>query len=356
MSRKSILLLTGVLIFVSIVLISCNKEANSTINFIFKPSTGTDLAAVIGDEKITNKDLIKGLEAEIHRREMEIYNLKLNKLKSMILEKLMAKDPRKKELSNDEFLKKYISKKGEPTASEIESFIKERNIPKEQINDQIKDRIKQYLDMENKKVAVDEWMAQVTKKTPIEVYFEKPQRPVFDVQVGEAPVKGNKDAKITIIEFTDFQCPYCKKGHETIAKVEKKYGNKVKIAIKHNPLPFHTTADEIANASFCALEQNEKTIWKFNDMAFEKAELLKEETSLNDELMKIAKSVGLNQEKFAECVKSNKHKAKIDKDMEESKDLQLNSVPMFFVNGQLLQGAQELEAFVEIIDEELAKI
>ena len=77
------------------------------------------------------------------------------------------------------------------------------------------------------------------RKNPVTVFITKPERPVFDVKLGDAPVQGEKSAKVTIIEFTDFQCPFCKKAHDIVKKVKKKYGKKVSLAIKHYPLPFH---------------------------------------------------------------------------------------------------------------------
>src|SRR5690606_7404149 len=99
---------------------------------------------------------------------------------------------------------------------------------------------RQFLEMEKKKEAIENWIGEKTKNAPVEVYIAEPKRPVYEVNVGDAPYVGGADAKVTIVEFSDFQCPFCAKGAELMGEVKKKYGNKVKIAFKNYPLPFHT--------------------------------------------------------------------------------------------------------------------
>ena len=90
-----------------------------------------------------------------------------------------------------------------------DAFIKKQQIPQEHLNPMVREKIKGYLEMEKRKEAMDKWLGQQTAKTPVEVYITKPRRPSFDVKVGDAPVTGNKNAKVTIVEFSDFQCPFC---------------------------------------------------------------------------------------------------------------------------------------------------
>lgn len=133
----------------------------------------------------------------------------------------MDQDPRKKGLSNDEFLDKYIASEVKISEKEIEAFIKDQNIPAEHINPQVKEKIKGYLGMERKKEAVEKWLAEKTNKKPVEVYIPKPRRPTFPVEVGNAPTFGDKNAKVTIVEYSDFQCPFCSKGAEVLKKLKR---------------------------------------------------------------------------------------------------------------------------------------
>ncbi|MBC76338.1 MAG: hypothetical protein CME64_10015 [Halobacteriovoraceae bacterium] len=329
-------------------LFSCdNGTSKPNYKFLKAPKEG--VAAKVGELKITNEELTKGIESELYELENKIFDTKMNKLKSLIIEKLMAQDPAKKGLTNEEYMDKHIAKGVKVSESDINSFVKEKNIPKEQVNAQIKERIRGYLIAEKKKDAVETWLAKKTKSTGIEVYLDKPRRPSFDVEVGKAPVAGPESAPITIVEFSDFQCPYCSKAAETINKVKKDYGSKVRVVFKQYPLPFHSQAKMAANAALCAWEQKPENFWKMHDKLFADQSKLGKEG-----LQATAKSVGVDMEKFNTCLDGGKYMSMIEKDIQQGKDLGVKSTPTFFVNGKLLQGAQPYETFKELIDEELA--
>jgi protein-disulfide isomerase len=339
--------LVGALMLTS--LVACSK-GNSSPSYLFKPAPQPGIAAKVGSTEISNKELVDGIESEIYEAEAKLFELKFNRLKSILLQRYMDADPRKKNLSNDEFLEKFIAKDVKITAKEIDAFIKQQNIPKEHINDQVKEKISNYLGMERKKEAVEKWIAQQTKKTPVEVYIPKPRRPTFEVTVGNAPTFGPKTAKVTIIEFSDFQCPFCAKGADVLTELKKKYGNKIQVAFKNYPLPFHNHAEIAAVAGLCANEQSTNHFWKMHD------EMFKNQDSLSaDGLKKLARTIGLKMDAFEKCLTENRHIAQVRADMEEGKKINVKSTPTFFVNGQLIAGAQPLEVFSQIIDEELAK-
>ncbi len=330
-------------------LISCS-DSTSKPSYLFKPSTEAGIAGKVGEIKITNEELIDGVEADLFEAETKVFEIKFNRLKTLIIQKLIDKDPRKKGISNDEFLEKYISSKVVVSDKQVNDFIKEQNIPEEHINPQVKEKIKNYLGMEKKKQAIESWLADQTKKTPVEVYIPKPRRPTFPVEVGDAPSFGNKDAKVTIVEYSDFQCPYCAKGADILKQIKKKYGSKVKVAFKNFPLPFHNHAEKAAVAGLCANEQSSEAFWKLHDEMFANQESLDPEG-----LKKAAAKLGLKVDKFTKCLDENTYLAKVKADMEEGKAVKVKSTPTFFVNGQLINGAQPIEVFSELIDEELAK-
>jgi protein-disulfide isomerase len=329
---------------------SCNKEAVSKANYIFKAAPSEGIVASIGGEQVAEKDFNKGIESDLFEAEMKIYEIKFARLQAMLLEKFMSKDPNKKNLSNDEYLAKFISKDIKVTDKDIQKFIADRQIPKEQINPEITDRIKQYIEMEHKKESVEKWLAEQVNKSKVEIYIKKPKRPVFDVNIADAPFKGKADAKVTIVEYSDFQCPFCSKAAKTVAELEKKYGNKIKIAFKNFPLPFHNQARFAAEAGLCAKEQDNKSFWKMHDAMFA------DQTKLDREsILATAKKVGLKEADFVKCLDAHLMLVKIDADVKEGQEISIKSTPTFFINGQLFSGAQPIEAFSEIIDEELAK-
>jgi protein-disulfide isomerase len=327
--------------------LSCSK-GNTKASYAYKASVGDGVAAKVGDIVITDKELNAGLESDLYNFEKKKFDLKLNKLNSLILEKFMNQDPKKKGLSNDEYMDKFIVSKIKITEAEVTRFIKEKNIPKAQINPQIKERINQYLKVEKKKDALDRWLAEKTGKNKINVFFEQPRRPTYDVKIGDAPFTGGEKAKVEVVEFSDFQCPFCSKASAILTQLKKKYGNKIKIAFKQFPLPFHSQAKVASLASLCANEQKTEYFWKLHDAMFADQSKL----SVKD-LKATAKKIGVDTKKFDACLDSKKYLAKIESDIEEGKAVGVKSTPNFFVNGQQIQGAQPISVFSEIIDAEL---
>ncbi|MBZ4416433.1 thioredoxin domain-containing protein [Myxococcus sp. RHSTA-1-4] len=172
--------------------------------------------------------------------------------------------------------------------------------------------------------------------------------PVQKVDVGNAPVKGAKNAPVTIVAFSDFECPFCSRVLPTLKQIEEQYGNKVKVAFKNQPLPFHQNAKPAAAAALAAHEQGK--FWEMHDKLFANQRALDRAS-----LEKYAQELGLNMNKFKADLDSGKFNAQIDADAAEGQRLGASGTPTFFINGRTLVGAQPLEAFKRVIDEELKK-
>ncbi len=338
----------AILLIAVLGLLTACSDSMSKPTYNFKQAVKPGVAVEANGIVITNEEINKGIENDLYEAETKVFEIKFNRMKELLLEKMMDKDPKKKGLSNDEYLDKYIASSVKVTEAEINKFIKERKIPAQHINDQIKERIEGFLAIEKKKEAVDNWLSKQTKNEGISVYLEKPRRPIFNVNAGNAPFVGGKDAKVTIVEFSDFQCPFCAKGAEVITELKKKYGNKIKVAFKNFPLPFHKQAKQAALAALCANEQGADKFWKFHDLMFA------DQTKLEPAALKdTAKSLGIEIPKFEKCFEENKYMAQIEQDMKEGETIGVKSTPTFFVNGKLVNGAQPIEVFSELIDEDL---
>jgi protein-disulfide isomerase len=201
---------------------------------------------------------------------------------------------------------------------------------------------------------------------------------VWKVPVGNSPTKGPADALVTIVEFSDFECPYCEKVEPTLAEVVKTYGDKVRIVWKHRPLPFHRRA---AAMSYVAMEaqaqKGDKAFWDAHAALFKargpissrEKDPTKLFAALEEDLVKVAGELGLDTEKVKAVVKdadpatptfepteaAKKYQAIIDADSELADDIEASGTPHFFVNGRRLVGAQPIEKFKEVIDEEVKK-
>lgn len=161
-------------------------------------------------------------------------------------------------------------------------------------------------------------------------------------------VKGNPNAKVTMVEFSDFQCPYCGQAEPTIKQIFATYGDKVKLVYRHYPLPFHENAFPAALASMCANEQGK--FWEYHDKLFSNQEKL-----TATDLKTYASQLGLDMEKFNPCLESKKYKAQVDKGYADGGAAGVSGTPAFFINGRPLFGAYPFASFKTIIDEELTK-
>lgn len=173
----------------------------------------------------------------------------------------------------------------------------------------------------------------------MEEQFKNPTK----IDIGKAPVKGPANAKVTIVEFSDFQCPFCQRGAASVEQVLKAYPNDVKVAFKHYPLPFHDKAKPAAMASYAAQQQGK--FWEMHDLLFKNQGELTE-----DNFIKFANELKLNIDKFKADMKSEAASKIVDEDMELGSKHGVNGTPAFFINGVLLSGAQPLPAFKGIID------
>ena len=176
----------------------------------------------------------------------------------------------------------------------------------------------------------------------------EPEKVVTDINITGAPVKGPKNAPVTIVAFSDFQCPFCSRAVPTLKQIEDTYGGKVKVVFKHQPLPFHQNAKMAAMASMAANEQGK--FWEMHDKLFANQQALDRSS-----LERYAQELGLDMGKFKAALDSNKFDAYVTADSNEGMRVGANGTPTFFINGRQVVGAQPFEAFKNVIDQELAK-
>jgi protein-disulfide isomerase len=169
------------------------------------------------------------------------------------------------------------------------------------------------------------------------------------VPIGSAPVLGSKDALITIVEYSDFQCPFCKRVEETLKQVRARYGDNVRIVWKNNPLPFHPRALPAAELAMEARAQKGNAgFWAAHDKIFEEQQHLEDA-----DLEAMAKPLGLDAGKVRTALAMKRYQRGIETDADEADELMASGTPHFFINGRRLVGAQPFEKFQAIIDEEL---
>lgn len=351
LTRKKIISMLVITFISTAVIIACSGEgrAKEKPRFTFKEGQGPAGAVVSIDGKtFTDEELVGDEKLEFADLQKKIYDLRMERVGQLVFQKVYGDKAQEAKMSLDEYIDSKVFK-GEPKVSEkeVDLFAKEKRIPKEQLTN-LKDRIQLYLKAQKRIEERTKLLVKLSKEHKVEVYFNKPNIKV-DVAVGQAPTLGSENAKVKIIEFSDFQCPYCSQAATTVNQIKKIYGKKILLAFKHFPLPMHSQAKAAAEASMCVHEQSTDRYWKYHDKLFANQSTLDEES-----LKKFAKEVGADQQKFNECLNAKKYSKLVQDDLEYGSRLGVRSTPTFFINGKIISGALPLESFKEIIDEELS--
>ncbi len=159
-------------------------------------------------------------------------------------------------------------------------------------------------------------------------------------------IRGDIDAKVTVVEYSDYECPFCERHHPTMLQIVEEYGDDVAWVYRHFPLSFHPEARPAALAAECANDQGK--FWEFTD------EMYLNQDKLGESYYEtVAKDLGLNVSEFRDCIETEKYGDKVDADAASGRTAGVNGTPATFVNGQLVSGAVPFETFKQLIDAEL---
>lgn len=309
-------------------------------------AAGADnVVATIGSHKITEAELDNRIKPEMAALESKIYDLKHQALQSMADEYLLEQAAKNAKLTVPQYLKKEVEDKAtKVTEADAKKYYDQRKTAQTPPFDQIKARLIPALQNQAEQEQREKLLDSLRKAEPTKILIKAPR---VDVATAGHPVLGSANAPVQIVEFSDFQCPFCKRVEPTLKAVKDKYGDKVDIVYMDFPLPMHNHALDAAKAGRCAEEQGK--FWPFHDAMFADQSKL-----APADLKSIAKTLGLDTAKFDDCFDKAKYEAGVRADMNQGKQLGIDGTPAFFVNGRMLVGAQPPESFNQIIDEELS--
>jgi protein-disulfide isomerase len=259
---------------------------------------------------------------------------------------LLSQDATARNLEPAQVVEQEITAKvAEPTEAETAAWFAENQSRLQGATlDQARPGIKSYLLQQRTRAARQQYLDGLRAKVATRIMLDPP-RQVF--AKADRPTRGPENAPIEIIEFSDFQCPYCESAFSTVNQVLKTYGDRIRFTYRHYPLANHPRARPAAEASECAAEQGK--FWEFHDRLFG------DQARLGDaDFKQHAAQLGLDTAQFNACVDSHKYQAQIDVDVRAANDAGISGTPAFYINGRMLSGAQPFEAFKRIIEEELA--
>lgn len=306
----------------------------------------SDVAATVNGQKITLGEIDQSRGGQIAQ---QIYKMRRNAIESLIDEKLLETEANAQGLSVEDLLKKEVeSKVSDPSDAEVQAIYdanKERfGAPLEEVQKQIVDSLK----YNRTGMQHNIYVSGLREKAKIEYKLEKPPVQRVDVGKDDDPTRGAANAKIEIIEFTDYQCPFCKKARPTILQILGEYKESVSYTLRDFPLSFHKESFGAHLAAQCANDQGK--YWEYTEKLFANQQGLKVE-----QLKGYAKDLGLEATVFDPCLDGKKYAEEVQKDLDEGQKYGVSGTPAFFINGILLSGAQPYSAFKEVIEDELKK-
>ena len=336
---KRLLLLAATLAVGAVVWFMLGESESVTAAETPKPASGGSVLATVDGVDITEAEVKESIAGQLLKLERDRHDLIEQAVKTKVRDALLAAAAEKRGVTREELIEADVNGKlAEVPAEEVDTFYEQRKrqirAPKEQVEDQIRRFIR-----------YESFMTELEDAADIEMLTEP-----FRVEVAaEGPSKGPAEAPITIVEFSDFECPFCSRVNPSIARVVETYGDKVQVVFRQFPLSIHKNARKAGEASLCANDQGK--FWEMHDGMFENQKNL-----AVTGLKSIAASIeGLDATAFNECLDSDKYADAVEKDFQEGTAAGVGSTPAFFINGRYLAGAQPFEIFAEIIDEELAR-
>ena len=308
---------------------------------------GAKIAEVNG-QPIVASDLQKYAGREIFVQRENLYKLEKQKLEEYITAYLLTREAKKRGVPVETVLDQEVNSKILPVGDdEIDMFYKLNKARIAVDLDKAREQIRGYL--HNQKIQAQKalFLKSLRSNAKVVTYLKPP--PVFraELSIAGEPFKGSEKARVTIVKFEDFHCPFCKQAQPTLNELLSRYNGQVRLVHKDLPLEsLHPQARQAAEAARCAYEQGK--FWEYHDKLYANSP-----KASADDLKSYGKEVGLNVDSFDRCFASGKYKAVVQKDLNEGAQLGLTGTPTFFINGREISGNLPLKAFEAIIDEEL---
>src|SRR6266568_2232022 len=304
--------------------------------------------AVVEGQPIYEQDLMSVAGPSLLDLRKQEYKAKSDALDKVIRMKLVEAEAKKRGLTADELLKQEVdSKVADPSDDEAKGFYLAQRSQTTLPFDQVKPQVKQLLKASEIQQAREKYLDSLRDKADVSILLQPPS-----VQMGYDParVRGDAKAPITIVEFSDFQCPFCKKVQGALNDVMARYPGRVKLAYRDFPMrTLHTNAQIAAEAGRCAGEQGK--FWEFHDAMYADQSKLDQPG-----LLETAHSLGMDGESFRSCLTGDKFKAQIEQDVQDGTRAGVSGTPGFFINGEFVNGAKPEADFEKVIESELAAI
>jgi len=309
-----------------------------------KPEDGARVFATVNGENITSAKIEEDMRPLIFNVQMEIYKLRKQSLELKINDALLEREAQNRKVTTRALLDAEVGAKVKKiTEGDARDFY-DKN--KEKIQGDyapLKDKIIDYLQQLEEQKAESAFADQLRKSAKIEMFLKEPVAPVLSIATDDRPARGRVDAPVTIIEFTDYQCPSCSALHPIVEQLVGEYGDKLRLVIREFPLDRHENAFKAAEAAEAAREQGK--YWEYIDILFHN------QTALGlDKLKEYATLLGLDRAKFDASLDSGKFAETVKRDLNDGNRLGIDSTPTVFINGRKFTGDKTRDGLKATID------
>ncbi len=296
---------------------------------------------------ITQQQLEQAAGTSLERLRTQMYELQVRTLKRLIFEKLLQQEAKQEGTTTAQLLKEHVNGAVKaPDPKRVDALLKRYRTRLGKDKKKARARIVMLLERQELAQARAAYQEQLFAKHGVRILLTPP-RTRIPITASD-PVRGPMHAPVTIVEFSDFQCPYCGRVQPVIKQILEKYPTQVRLVFKNTPLPFHPYAKGAAEAALCAGKQGK--FWQMHDW------LYSHQQELGKKWMPEAiKATGVDQAQLSACIKSHVEIKKIDSDLKLSHEVGVNATPTFFIDGRLVRGAQPFATFDEIIRDELSR-
>jgi protein-disulfide isomerase len=295
------------------------------------PVTATDLArvfAVVDGKNITSADIEENIRPLIFSTQEQIYNARKNQLDTIINDLLLETDAKKQNTTARELLKTQVEAKA-PVITE-EDALKFFNENKERIAGafaEVKPSIIEYLTEEAKTKRSAAFARQLRANAAVQTFLTEPEQPVYNIAIDDQPIKGNPKAAVTLVEFTDYQCPSCARQSTVLEKLVTEFGDRIRLVVRDFPLNQHKEAWKAAEAAEAAREQGK--YWEFVTLLYARQSALEVE-----KLKQYATELGLDRAKFDSALDRKKFSEKVQRDFLDGQRVGVDGTPSIFLNGR----------------------
>ena len=304
------------------------------------------LATVNGSE-IKQKQVDDAVAAQIYPLQQQLYAIRKAALENLIATKLLESEAGARGVSIEELRRQLTLGEINIARAQVEEAYKQNaSFFASMSPDEARERLRMDLENQARMKNYRAGLEVLRKKWAVKVNFAAPVF-VSELDDGVSPAKGSTKPLVTIVEFSDFECPFCGAVQPVLKQVMQTYGNDVRLVFKHMPLEGHRNSLPAARAAYCAAEQDR--FWQFHDALFASGNL---SAAVIDD---IAVDLGLGVPKFQACLSSEQSRAAVIKDIETARLFHIESTPSFIVNGQLIKGALSFADFQKIIERELGQ-